>query len=644
MKKALKYEIYVLIIFLAAILPEFLIYNFHPLIARDSYDVTYEIDGINQTEDIRKLTYNGNELVVSMKNPNQYVRKLYLTFDSPDSFVDYTVKIGYKSIFGGDQAKEEVEDGYYPELGPSSTNVNGRLRSFKIVCQDPEESTDGTILPTGEENLAKLTSIRLVTARELNPTRMIFCALVAFLIIFFIQGKNLFAKKPEWVMAMLCLLMGTFMITAQGISEDGWDESIHFYNAYNGSYSGDMIDTSPTYERMKLRLPSTYYTTREEKIAVTRLLNENFSYGNKVPREVPFSYKEVAYIPQSIAIAISRALGFSFSTMYMLGRFANLLLYTILMFAAAKAAPKRKEVFIALALIPTALFAACSYTYDVAVNGFFALAFALWLRAMVGDAKRSTIYCVIGSIACFILGALSKAVYIPVILICFLVPRWKYKSKRQYYIFVIWLMIVAACAILLASFMIPAIVNTLNNNSGWGSDPRGGATDMVAQLQGIFHYAPQYTVLLVKSIVKSLGSFLFGAEGLIKFGRFNELDSVYLYLASCWMFLVLFVQRKGEKYLPSIKSKLAVAAAVFAAMCLVWTCMYLAYTPVGRDVIGGVQARYYIPLLTPIAFLCCNKWLQIDMDDVNYYRLLMAPPMILLLLGIYNNILTVQYF
>lgn len=34
----------------------------------------------------------------------------------------------------------------------------------------------------------------------------------------------------------------------------------------------------------------------------------------------------------------------------------------------------------------------------------------------------------------------------------------------------------------------------------------------------------------------------------------------------------------------------------FATLCLVWTALYLSFTPVGADVIRGVQGRYYLPV------------------------------------------------
>ncbi len=43
-------------------------------------------------------------------------------------------------------------------------------------------------------------------------------------------------------------------------------------------------------------------------------------------------------------------------------------------------------------------------------------------------------------------------------------------------------------------------------------------------------------------------------------------------------------------------------AISLSIIVLVWTSMYLIYTPVGTDHMNGVQARYYFPILAPVSF------------------------------------------
>ena len=62
-----------------------------------------------------------------------------------------------------------------------------------------------------------------------------------------------------------------------------------------------------------------------------------------------------------------------------------------------------------------------------------------------------------------------------------------------------------------------------------------------------------------------------------------------------------------ERHLPlARKTKLALACIVMCVIGLVWTALYLDFTPVGLNVINGVQPRYYIPLMFPVILLIEN--------------------------------------
>lgn len=44
------------------------------------------------------------------------------------------------------------------------------------------------------------------------------------------------------------------------------------------------------------------------------------------------------------------------------------------------------------------------------------------------------------------------------------------------------------------------------------------------------------------------------------------------------------------------------------AVVLVWTALYLSFTEVGKSVISGVQARYYLPLF--LEFICAFRQIR----------------------------------
>ena len=75
----------------------------------------------------------------------------------------------------------------------------------------------------------------------------------------------------------------------------------------------------------------------------------------------------------------------SFNRMYMLGKFMNLLLYAIGMFFAIRLMPRKKEIIAALAMVPTQVYIATTYTYDVTLNVFMMLGMVLWLKAILEE-------------------------------------------------------------------------------------------------------------------------------------------------------------------------------------------------------------------------------------------------------------------
>ena len=90
------------------------------------------------------------------------------------------------------------------------------------------------------------------------------------------------------------------------------------------------------------------------------------------------SYTKLAYIPQAIFIRLGMILNLSFSTMYAVGKLGNLLLYIFVMFWAIHMAQTKKMFLSFLAVTPTALYLASSYTYDTVVFSFLTLACVLW--------------------------------------------------------------------------------------------------------------------------------------------------------------------------------------------------------------------------------------------------------------------------
>lgn len=619
MKNKKRYWIYLALLIFLPLVVELFLYNFHPVVKQDSSEIIFikgqqlENNNIKQA----KATQMGGKIALKEE---QYIKKLTVQLDTTD-VTTYVVTVKYRNMFGVVK-EEKISDVYYPELNAGVTNINKKVKSIQV--QHARADANG------------ITSMMLTNKREINTYRLFFFAAVIFICLLFIEKKNWFVQRLEWVVVAVCLLLGSLCIYSQGVNENGWDEQVHFKSAYNMSYLGN-IQNSYTYEKMKERLPVNYYNTLEEKQLVTQYLNVNYDTSGEINKEVPFSYNKAAYVLQAATLYLGRHLGLSFNKIFMMGKFINLLTYIFIVFWAVRLMPGKKELIAAVSMIPTQVFIAGTYTYDVAVHGLLLLGFVLWMKVILEEPGKYTIYYIIGSMCAFGVGSLSKAIYIPLILLCCLIPKNKFASQKQYRI--LWGTIIAAFIVVLCTFVLPAMSNMISGNSGWGSDPRGGETDAVAQMQLMFKQLPQYLYLMFFSILKTAGDFFTGHEGLANFGRMQELEQGFLWITTGWILVMAFVQRKDDSFFLLKKYKLSILFFSIIIMALIWTSMYLSYTPVGDTQIAGVQARYYLPLLAPLLLVCTNRRFRIDVKEATFNRILLGVPTGLLLFGIYLNLL-----
>lgn len=126
------------------------------------------------------------------------------------------------------------------------------------------------------------------------------------------------------------------------------------------------------------------------------------------------------YLAQALGIRLARAQGKNFYTMLLYGRLANLILYLLLAALAVWLAPTSlRGLFACVALLPMPLQLAASLSPDAAVLGlmFSFTALCLRLRGEKAVWWQKILLIVLGG-----LTAPGKAIYLPVILLCLLIP------------------------------------------------------------------------------------------------------------------------------------------------------------------------------------------------------------------------------
>ena len=310
---------------------------------------------------------------------------------------------------------------------------------------------------------------------------------------------------------------------------------------------------------------------------------------------------------------IARALHLSFSNMLMLIKFMNLIVYLVVMVIAIKMTKVCKYALVCIALMPTSILQASSITYDGFVLCFVSLGVVLLINEIISDEEKINTKLLVAGMVAITVGSLSKMVYAPLVMLALFIPNRKFSSKKS----VIWfkLGILAVCGWMLTTFVLPTIASMISPDVTATVDIRGGDTNSGSQIGNIIGQPFNYAKELLSSIF-SFENFGISAETrdpytignlmLMNYGGTVVGPDKFAYVIMA-LIMILICKNKEEKPL-NVKTKLGVWGLIFIIVVLIWTAMYLAFTPVGQKAIVGVQARYYLPLIYMLfALLPWNK-------------------------------------
>lgn len=399
--------------------------------------------------------------------------------------------------------------------------------------------------------------------------------------------------KFEKVFVLVLLVAGIAMIVVSPMARISWDMDAHYRLALEASYLGDVKVTKADDLIINNHIFSHVQLDPTMNYNNARVFNAHYE-------DVIAEYKSgisLAHIPSGVFIAIGRLLGLPFTFIFRLGKIANLLIYAAVCYLALKKLKSGKLILAAIALFPTSILLACTYSYDYWVTAFSLLGMAYFVGELQDtehaiSIKNTIIMCGALGLAC-----IPKKIYFPLLLIPFLMPQKKIDNKKKYY-----LVCVLALIVTVLLFMEAAAGQT----TGAG-DTRGGSTIGPAdQLAFIFGDIFGYAFILLK--------FLF-TEYLTIANMENYL-TLYPYLTEgvgagilLVIILLAFLFDKEENGATSNwLSRIYVILMYFGGSALVATSLYVAFTPVGHETVLGCQARYIVPWIYPLlGVLSMNK-------------------------------------
>lgn len=436
----------------------------------------------------------------------------------------------------------------------------------------------------------------------------VFVPLSAFIL------RDSLGEKPENLFLIIILSVSLFFSWSTGTGQYSWDDGIHYRNVVIWSDPDNSIEFSTT-ETSIAETTRVFDKGKSIEDIYDREFEVNY-FNNDVYEVMEYNktlfnfYNKIAYFPSAFVMFIGESLNLPFSINYVLAKMAIALCYSLITYLGMKKLLTGKMLYAVIALLPTAVFLASNYSYDWWVNAFILYAFGS-LVGIIQDKKRK-INALQGLIIplVIIVGSLPKLVYAPLAILCILIPKERFKTRRDKYIFrgillgIPSAMIIVVCVY---AYLNPAVLFSVVGSG----DMRGGAdVNSPAQLEYIlnnpFAYASSIITFLLPPIAHdAVGNTI---SGMLSPGGLKEIFTHYAYLGilpkyycAAIIFLLGFTiltdknkdicYKRGTWVFPLLITLILLIAII--------TAMYISFTGVGSREIHGVQGRYLIPLMFP---------------------------------------------
>ena len=294
----------------------------------------------------------------------------------------------------------------------------------------------------------------------------------------------------------------------------------------------------------------------------------------------------LCYIPYSIGYLIARLVSTSPIFAVILMRLLGIISYGLLVRFAIKKAPFCKNTLFFLALLPNCIAVSSMVNADMLTIAFTFLFFSYALRFLFYYSElRRKDFVGLGISLCAL--ALLKMPYIIFGLVLFLVfavnRLWENRNEMM--------KIASIGFVALALFLAwSCTIRGIHTYTVWNVS----GVDPSAQLAYALNNPLQILSLIIDNIVSNTDLGLFEATA---YCTKNYPEWLILIAAVCIISIDVHNCPKFRLKYPVVVFFLCIAVLVALTANFA---LYLTYTPVGDSQIGGMQSRYYVPLLIPL--------------------------------------------
>ena len=597
-----------------SVLAEVFIFNFKPLTLNDSEHSIPQVSYSTKQSD--------DTTIIKLDLSNQYIRELLIQYSTSED-VDYQINYTYSGTYGLDTDKS-FDDIFDNSFGVSATNIDATVSQMSISYDKSSNLQINQIIIDNDFHFNYFRAF------------FVFLALLAICLLFFFYKDGFRTEKIHTYFAVICSLLGLMIITAQpAMNFYCWDDQTHFdrvvslpigtqeytIGEFNMSDAGTINHTwhESTDSFTEHRIRSSYLDS----------VGDTTYTGN--PNTTFLSIHKIPYIPMATGYHLAKFIGLPFTICFQIGKIFNLLFYVLLMTYAIKKLVTGKRLLAIIALLPSNIFLASEYSYDPAVFAGITIFIVHIINLLLDKTTKFNFKTALIMIISMTYACLAKAAYAPILLLTLLIPKEKFANIKQSRLVKVGFM---AITILLGGTLLLSSLDGANL-----SDTRGGEVSVKDQLSLVVSHPMDYASILSDTAVEEFNFKLFSSNTITNFSYTGtaSIQQNFYYIFFILLIFVFLTDNKGNNL--TKKQRFGFLGISLLVILVIWTALYLDFTPVGLSTINGVQNRYFLPLLLPILFALQIPSIQNKINPKYYNFIIFTLATLFMIFMIYELIL-----
>jgi len=472
-------------------------------------------------------------------------------------------------------------------------------------------------------SIYRLTSVyKVISSDGLRIINIIILGIAVITLLAIVKIYNKKSLKPEkaflYVVPIFCVLLSLAIPAGRG-----HDEYVHWLRTYEIS-EGTLVTTiegnqaivkiSKNASQILLEKPQGYFKYLYNAPLLNVKIDE--SQTEEFPNPNAAVYCFVQYLPQATGVAIGRLFTQNPLLLVYIARFSNMVVCLILMYFSIKLIPFGKNILFVLSIIPIIVEGFSTLSSDGITISVSCLYLSYILNIIFNENKKcgikeTVILTIIGAIL-----SLCKIVYLPLLFLVLLIPKDKFKSRKN--------QIVSISIILMVGVI-------LNLSWLYYASHALMSTSVSASLPEDRVVSNKLFVLLsnpIRYLQKVFYTFGLNAHDyfISLFGGYLEWNEdvkieVIPYILAVITFLATITDQKLKGAF-RVYQKVIMLFIIFAVIGLIFTSLYLQFASLKFSYINGVQGRYFLPILPLILFMIAKIKIKTEYTELQITKLI----------------------